>query len=340
MRLIGPPPAIIRSPSVSLIGLFALAAGLSWVNLACPRCTWPVSVSLLTYACETSPCSDRETVPGADYHLEWSLDGSDWQPCDGTWCGERSEGCGSDPNGTYRIVARRGQEAWETSVVVDDYSCTLGGATVELLVGDAPPPARCEPTAAKVYPVAGTVAWQMGDWGGTIDATAVAEQEAIQSNLDLWLADPESDEISASERVLVTTGSGESFFAMTLFLDDLRDAQAGASFVVGLEDDGMSTVLAHPCAPPSHCRATGDQTGATVTVDLAVGGPAPWPDLVTEDYVRRYRIRYEADDLLVSAASTLDCESCTEPLWLSLDLTFERTASAFGLEDDGVCLDQ
>ncbi|MBW2523835.1 MAG: hypothetical protein JRI23_06655 [Deltaproteobacteria bacterium] len=299
-----------------------------------------MSVSLRTYACETSPCDEREAASKADYHLEWSLDGSDWQPCDGTLCGERSEGCGSDPNGTYRIVARRGQAAWETSIVVDDYSCTMGGATVELLVGDPPPPGRCEPTAEKVYPVAGTLAWQMGDWGATVDATTVAEQGAIQSNLDLWLADPESNEVSAAERVLVTTGSGETFFAMTLFLDDLRAAQAGSSFVVGLDNDGMTTLLAHPCAPPNHCRARGDEAGATVTVDLAEGGPAPWPNLVTEDYVRRYRIRYEADDLLASAASTSDCEGCTEPLWLSFDLTFERRASEFALWDDGVCLDR
>lgn len=76
------------------------------------------------------------------------------------------------------------------------------------------------------------------------------------------------------------------------------------------------------------CRPTLGGVLVTVVVEEAAGGPAPYPEMVTPDYRRRYRIEVET-----GALSADECDGMT----ISLSLDLQQTAAGYVNDPHGQC---
>lgn len=303
----------------------------------CPKCAAPVAVTLYGYPCEYGPCERVQLDSVGEIELSYAFEGGPLTPCDTIYCGDDSGGCGSDPNGRYRVVAQDGEKSWETTAEVTEYSCIVGGAVVELTVGD-PPPIRCLPVAEPVTPLAGTVTWQSEDFSGAADlpgnpAGAAAVSTATFFVLEGDALEGEEPALFEDDEVLVSAEVGGARWQLRLPLGDLRERGVG-TFPLAAEGDTLSAELEGICGN-AVCSAFGP-VEATLTVELAAGEGAPWPDIVTDDYVRRYRLSYDSSSVLSGATSSQGCEACGV-LAIAFDLSFEHTSGDYGLVDDGSC---
>ena len=282
----------------------------------CPKCAHPIEVQVVRLDCEYAPCEPSE---GVDVDLEYSLDGGPFTPCNGTSCGDDSGGCGTETEGPYRIVERSDDTAAVT-VVVDDYSCISGGATVTLTVGRP----KCSPTVARAVAIAGFVTWSIGESSDSVTLPDPNAESLVGSTAILEPTEGGGHE--SDDEIFINIGATQVIFR----LGDIRTLGAGEYTL----DAGVAGSLSTLCSEP--CTTSGDETGATLIVEQATGGPLPWPDLVTEDFVRRFRLVYQTADLVGDALET-DCSGCSTLAALSVDVSFERTALDYDLSQTGYC---
>lgn len=282
----------------------------------CPKCAHPIEVQVIQLDCEYAPCEPSEAV---DVELEYSLDGGPFTPCDGTSCGDDSGGCESETEGTYRII-ERSDEAAATTVVVDAYSCISGGAIATITIGRP----KCPPVVAPSVAVAGTITWNVAASSDSV-TLPYPQSELLVSSV-ASLVPTESGGHDSVDSISVNVGTAR----LTFELGDIRALGVG-QYELGA---GVAGTLGGVCA--TGCSTSGDETGATLFVEQAVGGPLPWPATVSDDFVRRYRLVYQTTDLVGDALDT-DCSECTSLVSLSVDVTFERTALDYGLSQNGSC---
>ena len=293
-------------------------------EIGCPDCAYPVEVEVFAYACEYAPCEAKQTTVS----LEYSFEGGPFLPCDGTGCGDDSGSCGADTNGTYRIVARSGTQSAEATTVVEKYNCMSGGSAVTVTLGEL----KCPPRAEVVAPVGGTVTWDVGDTAGSAMFPDAASQLQVTSSA--VLVQRETDEGRTGDQLAITLAEEGIRWELKFQLGDLRSLAVG-EYEIGSEAD-LSGFFLGVCGPGGGCATQGDENGATLIVEEAVGGALPWPDIVTDDFYRRYRLLYQSVDLLDNAVSTA-CQDCTVDTSISFDLTFIRSAKDYALDDDGNC---
>lgn len=143
-------------------------------------------------------------------------------------------------------------------------------------------------------------------------------------------------EIASDERV-ITIGPyvfctfPDGYLYVSLHpLSDLRNWPVGTHAVRGSE-----AMLIELCDRPGRtdrgctmCRPKLDDAFVTVVIEEAEGGPAPYPDMVTPNYRRHYRIEVDT-----GALSADECEG----LNVSLALRFEQTAAQFVNDPHGEC---
>lgn len=315
----------------------ALCGLLLTTNVGCPDCEPAVQVRFVKYTCEESPCSQVEPVGNPGYSLEWSVDGGPFSPCSGNSCGKDAGGCGGVEDGLYEIVARGADGSVRSQrVAVSDYRCTTGGEGVEFVVGGLPPLPRCQPTATTVGPVTGSATWQLDGWSGAVDAPVSEAPKPLQSSAEVYFASDTSDELVVDERVAFTAFDGDRFLQVSVALGDLRDVEAGESFVVGVDDGALRVFAEHECTA-GLCTTGDDADGVLVEILEAEGAPVPWPAVVSDDFRLRYRVTFDAVDLVASAATSEGCELCDAPLSVSFDLTFERSADDYDVTDRDDC---
>lgn len=309
---------------------FLFASTIVLTEAGCPKCAAPVGVFLYGYPCAYGPCElvRLDSVEGIE--VSYAFEDGPLTPCDVASCGDDSGGCGSDPNGRYRVVAHDGERSWEATVDVTEYSCISGGAVVELTVGD-PPPLPCLPVGDPVAPVVGTLTWQTEGLSGTGDFPEAPGGAEATSNTSLLLN--EEMELFADDEVIVGVDAGGARWQLRLPVGDLRERGEG---VFPLASDGrtLSAEFVGICGD-AVCNAMGP-VDARLSVELASGQGLPWPEIVSNDFVRRYRLTYDSGSVLADATASQGCEACGD-LAISFDLTFERTSSDYRLIDDGSC---
>lgn len=303
---------------------YLLSIGVLLSEVGCPKCAYPVQVEVYTYPCEYAPCDAQHTY---DVSLEYSFEGGPFLPCEsGGSCGDDSGSCNADTNGTYRIVARSGADSAEVTTVVEEYSCITGGAKVELTLGGV----KCAPLGATVEPVGGTVDWEVGETAANISFPAGPSGLSVTSSAEV--VPGVNNEVTSGDVVTVSLAGSDERWQLSFELGDLRALGVGQYDVKAVSGD-----LFGVCAAMSRCTTEGDVEGATLIVEEAEGGALPWPDIVSEGFVRRYRLIYETDHV-VDSAVTADCEDCVAAGAIAVDLNFVRTENDYGLSDEGDCL--
>ena len=70
----------------------------------------------------------------------------------------------------------------------------------------------------------------------------------------------------------------------------------------------------------------------TVTVETATGGPAPYPKMVTDDFVRTFRLDFD------TATATSAGQPCDLPVTGKVSLHLTQTAADYVYDPDAPCL--
>lgn len=325
-------------------GLTVLAAA-SMFQVGCPDCNAPVFVELLIYRCETSPC---EPTPLYDdqsaYTVTYSRNGGEFLPCEGFVCGtdegSGSAGCGGSGGGGHYVVrVERDGHVWEGEADTPDDVCVSGGATVPIVVGDPPALPRCAPRVPRHPPVSGTLSWQLGP-APVVVTFPEAEPTYVLTLENVHATDPDTDPVPMNLWLRLALSSGEWFLSLNVYGTELRELEVADSPVVftgEAQGTDLRSILVAPCDGEQTCIGKQSRTGLTVDVEEAVGGAAPWPALVTEDFSRRLRLRFATDDFLGDALAVENCAPCAEPVPLTFDVVFELTAADFSLHEDAGC---
>lgn len=133
-----------------------------------------------------------------------------------------------------------------------------------------------------------------------------------------------------------------------------RSGAGGYSFrITGLGDPRAFAVGTHPlkleqivgtvCVPTAGASTCAEcairltsEVKATLVVEAAVGGVAPYPTLVTADYRRSYRIELETGLLGSSATATTGAGVCAS-VRTKVTVRFEETAADWRFDPNGPC---
>ena len=114
-------------------------------------------------------------------------------------------------------------------------------------------------------------------------------------------------------------------------LGDIRDWPAGSFTLVALP---RSVALKWPGA--TNCGDVSfDLLALNVTVEIAAGGSAPFPQLVTGDYARVFRVEFDTASVTPTKAHGIDCDDFPMSGKVSLHLT--QTAADYVANPDAVC---
>jgi len=127
-------------------------------------------------------------------------------------------------------------------------------------------------------------------------------------------------------------GTGGPFDFVFSIIGDYREWPAGA-FTVTAERFGMDYFGA---SAPNQCRITADLKDLvmTVTVETAAGSRAPYPQMVTGDFVRTFRLDFDTS----TATATSGGQVCTFPILGQVSLHLTQTAADYVYNPDAPCL--
>jgi hypothetical protein len=73
----------------------------------------------------------------------------------------------------------------------------------------------------------------------------------------------------------------------------------------------------------------------TVTVDAATGGPAPYPKLVTDDFVRSFRLDFDTSSVQATNGAGVPCDFA---LAAQVSLHLTQTAADYVYAADAPCV--
>lgn len=201
-----------------------------------------------------------------------------------------------------------------------------------------PPAGGCPRSTFATELTSGSVDYQLGTAPMTVASVRAgvgAEPVGTCSFSSAGEAAPNGSLIAAVPTVHCTLPNGYVFISLA-GLGDPRSWPIGVRTLsnasLNLAEAGlvMETCQAAPtargCTP---CRQSLANVTLTITVDKASGGAAPYPNLVSADYGRTYRIELDA----ALGASPSDCPVSVSKLSLSL----AQTAADYVYEPHGVC---
>jgi hypothetical protein len=137
------------------------------------------------------------------------------------------------------------------------------------------------------------------------------------------------------------TGAGAGQFDFVVSrLGDLRNWSAGTFTIVApavsVGVDHYSKT-AQPVGPAgTACNVSTYLAGlvVTVTVDTATGGPAPYPKLVTDDFVRSFRLDFDTSSVRGTTAAGVPCDFA---LAAQVSLHLTQTAADYVYDANGPC---
>lgn len=116
-------------------------------------------------------------------------------------------------------------------------------------------------------------------------------------------------------------------------LGDYRDWHVG-TFTVPAAKFGMDFFGA---AAANQCRYATDfkDLVMTVTVETATGSRAPYPQMVTDDFVRAFRLDF---DTSTATPTTHGGQACEAPLTVRASLHLQQTAADYVYNPDAPCI--
>jgi hypothetical protein len=152
------------------------------------------------------------------------------------------------------------------------------------------------------------------------------------------VADGGADELSGifSVRCHVPEVGGD----LTINVSDLGDFRAWqpGTFTTVAPLDGL--VLEYRLdtstdAAPCDLSAYFEGIALTVTVETAIGGPAPYPKLVTDDFVRTFRLAFDTSSV---PATWADGTACDVPWAVQASFHLTQTAGDYVYDADALCI--
>ena len=130
-------------------------------------------------------------------------------------------------------------------------------------------------------------------------------------------------------------GGGNGGFDLALWVsDDYRDWSAG-TLTMTVPTGDFEMEFFGP-VPAYSCTGTVDLRGLvmTVTVETATGGRAPYPQLVTSDFVRTFRLDF---DTSTATATYGGGQACALPIVAQVSLHLTQTAADYVYDADAIC---
>jgi hypothetical protein len=193
----------------------------------------------------------------------------------------------------------------------------------------------------------GTVSWAYAGESGSGAPGAAGPTESVRATAG-WVdnvarLDPETQTVRLNEWVGVQIPTEAGLIFIDTPLGEIRDWAVGALTV--------PPVFANPEGPPGNVRVSvpepdcercafcmGVASGAEVEVLEAVGGARPYPEVVSADFRRVYRLRVDVSDVVSYRGSSSGGRvACSSPVSVALDLTFALDASHVEARPDDVC---
>jgi hypothetical protein len=150
------------------------------------------------------------------------------------------------------------------------------------------------------------------------------------------LSDGGADRFNEGYFDLVCGGGGHGQFdVVAAALGDPRSWSAGTFQLaaqpntVGTDYQGGASSIASGCT-------TANLAGLvlTITVETAVGGAAPFPKVVTDDYLRTFRVDFDT----ATATPTTSAGPCDFAVTTRASLHFAQTAADYVLNPKALCL--
>lgn len=136
------------------------------------------------------------------------------------------------------------------------------------------------------------------------------------------------------------TGAGR-FNVFVSHLGDFRDWPAGTfmmrapAFSVGIEYSPSPSEPTGTAAPPCGIGTFLEGIVLTVTVETATGGRAPYPKLVTDDFVRTFRLDFDTTSVEPRNADGVVCDFA---LAAQVSLHLTQTAADYVYDADAPCI--
>jgi hypothetical protein len=142
---------------------------------------------------------------------------------------------------------------------------------------------------------------------------------------------------SAGPQALTCNGGDQQVFVFVgLDLGDPRDWSVG-SFTLVSKACATQCLDCAPAAGPAGKPCTGavlDSMSVTVVVETATGGAAPRPKMVTDDFVRTFRLEF---DTSAATKRMSTGEVCDYPVTEKVSLHLTQSAADYVYHSDAAC---
>jgi hypothetical protein len=320
-----------------------------------PRHPWPAAtlVALVLNGCP-APDDNRIHVrtTGVVEQVLYSFEGDTFTACHATtqgtttWsCGDRQVGGCNDciDEGTYvvRVIDGLGDTHEQIVEVVDESGVCARGGVIAIDVSIP----SCAPGPIRLSAVAGMFTWSGPAGSGSFTYPADDEAAPVTAEITfvaIGTAEVPDFSMHTTVRVAggpeITDGDMAALVWTLPVADDLRTLLSGAE--VTLASSSVATFCDGASDDEGPCQLSGSET-ITLTMDDASGDIDGWPLLVSDDFVRTFRIDIDTSDAATEARDVSpECETpaCDVPIQTTASLTFELRADDFALEEDGHCL--
>jgi hypothetical protein len=134
-------------------------------------------------------------------------------------------------------------------------------------------------------------------------------------------------------------GEWKDFDLLGWGFGDLRDWPTGTTTRTASRRDYGSDCLSCPPAAETTgnpCTVVDfEDLQVTVVVEAATGSAAPYPKLVTDDFVRTFRVEF---DTSTATPLTSTGQACDYPVTLHVSLHFTQTAADYVYDPQAVCV--
>jgi len=199
-------------------------------------------------------------------------------------------------------------------------------------------------------PVSGTVLWSVGEDSGNLtypSGTPGAYEEggAVAGGLGNTVrVDPDTQSFVLDDWIVMDPRTDATRLRADFHLGDPRDWEVGSHPIERLYQDRRrpetfwEVRLYFDDTACKSCRSCEAFVNGVAFEVLEAGGSlTPYPEVVSEDFRRRYRVRLDVHDLVGHRYEDGGPVECASRASLVFDLTFERTSSDFLIEPDRFC---